>query len=147
MASCLYLASNFNRLQSASNVLLDVNVQEGLPAVQMSCYVRMTSRKWWAMVTVPWLPGFCGSMGANQWVYEKPSYAVYVHFGTLDLIRTAIEQVGICLPSGGSRISKRRVQLQFHAAMLNVAGTEVRSSNQKITFIIHFLSRHRSAET
>ena len=55
MASCfvgMYLASNFNCLQSASNVVLDVNVQEVLPAVQTS-YVRMTSRKWWAMVTVP----------------------------------------------------------------------------------------------
>jgi len=28
-------------------------------------------------------------------VNEKLSYAVYVHFGTLDLIRTAIQQVGI----------------------------------------------------
>jgi len=48
----LYLASNFNCLQSASDVLLDINVQEVLPAVQTS-YVRMTSWKWWTMVTVP----------------------------------------------------------------------------------------------
>jgi len=37
-------------------------------------------------------------MGANQWVNEKLSYSVpgvHVHFGTLDLIRTAIQQVGI----------------------------------------------------
>ena len=33
--------------------------------------------------------------GANQWVNEKSSYVVYVHFGMLDLIRTAIQQVGI----------------------------------------------------
>ena len=39
MALCLYLGSNFNCLQSARNVLLDVNVQEVLPAVQTSCYV------------------------------------------------------------------------------------------------------------
>ena len=30
----LYIASNFNHLQSASNVALDVNVQTVLPAVQ-----------------------------------------------------------------------------------------------------------------
>ena len=94
MASCMYLASNFNCLQSASNILLVINVQEVLPAVQMS-YVRMTSWKLWAIVTVPWLSGFCGTYGANQWVNEKSSYAVCVHFGTLDLIRTAIQQVGI----------------------------------------------------
>jgi len=30
-------------------------------------------------------------------VNEKLSYAVYVHFGMLDLIRTAIQQVGIAV--------------------------------------------------
>ena len=34
-------------------------------------------------------------MGANQQVNEMLSYAVYVHFGMLDLIRIAIQQVGI----------------------------------------------------
>jgi len=48
-----YVAFNFNCLQSASNAVLDVNVQEVLPAVQTSCYVRMTSREWWGMVTCP----------------------------------------------------------------------------------------------
>ena len=50
----LYLASNFKCLQSASNVLLDVNVQEVLPAVQTS-YVRMTSQvlEWWGLITCP----------------------------------------------------------------------------------------------
>jgi len=40
----LYLASNFNCLQSANNVVLDVNVQEVLPAVQTSCYCPVTFR-------------------------------------------------------------------------------------------------------
>jgi len=35
----LYLALNVNRLQSASNVALDVNVQEVLPAVQTSYFI------------------------------------------------------------------------------------------------------------
>jgi len=37
----LYPASKFNCLQSISNIALDTQVQEALPAVQMSCLLRM----------------------------------------------------------------------------------------------------------
>ena len=35
----LYPASNLNCVKNASNVALDINFQEVLPAVQMSCFV------------------------------------------------------------------------------------------------------------
>jgi len=38
---------------------------------------------------------FVARVGANQWVNEKSSYAVYVYFGTVGLTRTAIQQAGI----------------------------------------------------
>jgi len=34
----LYPASNFNCVENASNIALDIEVQEVLPAVQMSCF-------------------------------------------------------------------------------------------------------------
>lgn len=39
MFAGLYLALNVNRLQSVSNIALDVNVQEILPAVQTSYFI------------------------------------------------------------------------------------------------------------
>ena len=37
----LYLASNFNRMQSASNIELNINVQEVLPAVHRVDYLKV----------------------------------------------------------------------------------------------------------
>jgi len=93
----LYLVSNLNCLQSANNVL-DISVQEVLPAVQ-NCYFQMTSWKWWAMVTVLWLSGFCGIYGCksvSEWKVKVSRICVV--FLALRTCNPKSRNSCICLP-------------------------------------------------